>query len=55
MCAAAQILSPGALMSTQLPKFEYQDLVSKDDIAPTVIALDALAGETPQASNGVPQ
>ena len=41
---------PGALISTQLPWFEYPDFASLIIVAPTVIALGALAGDLAQAS-----
>ena len=39
------MFEPGALISTQFPKFEYPDFTSSRVVAPTVIALGALAGE----------
>ena len=47
---APVILDPGALISTQVPKFEKPDFPSLDIVAPTVIALGALAGERRHAS-----
>ena len=47
---APVILTPGALMSTQEPKLEKDALLSAIPVAPTVIALGALAGDLVQAS-----
>ena len=47
---AAVILTPGAFISTQLPWFEKDAGVSFSDVAPTVMALGAPAGERVQAS-----
>src|SRR5437870_4210637 len=44
------MFTPGALMSTQLPRFENDANPSLMSVAPTVIALGSLAGEVPQAS-----
>jgi hypothetical protein len=42
--------TPGAKMSTALPKMENEALVSAESIAPTVIADGADAGEELRAS-----
>jgi hypothetical protein len=44
------ISSPGANISTHLPKLEYVDFAVALEIAPTVIAAGALAGEIEHAS-----
>ena len=49
-CQADVMPEPGANMSTHLPKFEKSERASVRVVAPTVIALGALAGDLPQAS-----
>jgi hypothetical protein len=44
------MFTPGALMSTQLPRLENDAKPSLISVAPTVIAVGALAGEKVQAS-----
>jgi hypothetical protein len=46
---AERIEEPGAKMSTQGPKFEYDARASVFVVAPTVIALGALDGEDEHA------
>ena len=43
------MLTPGALMSTQLPKLEKEANLSVASVAPTVMALGSLDGELLQA------
>ena len=47
---AAVMLTPGAWISTQLPEFEKPAGVSFSDVAPTVMALGAPAGDRVHAS-----
>ena len=44
------MLDPGALISTQVPKFVYDAFKSPSSVAPTVIALVADAGDLVHAS-----
>ena len=46
---APKIEDPGALISTQLPKFEKVERPSVEVVAPTVIAFGSRAGEASQA------
>jgi hypothetical protein len=46
---ADRVSDPGAMMSTQLPEFEYGAQPSVAELAATVIAAGTLAGETLQA------
>ena len=47
---AERIEDPGAKISTHLPKFEYEAGASTKVVAPTVIAVGALAGDRVHAS-----
>ena len=47
---APVMLTPGALISTHVPKLEKLAFASVKLVAPTVIALGALAGDLVQAS-----